>query len=130
MAEEPQHTREVTIRVRDRGPEPTGLHCSFCRKHQDTVYRVIAGPGVYICSDCIELCMEILSGDPSAGGVFRVACPGPEGTRFLESGPLPPVQSNRRWFGGCRACGTWNVGEGLSVCLHCGAEFRQQERTK
>ncbi len=34
--------------------------CSFCGKAQDEVYRLIAGPGVYICNECIELCTEIL----------------------------------------------------------------------
>ena len=36
------------------------LKCSFCGKQQDEVRRLIAGPSVYICNDCIELCMEIL----------------------------------------------------------------------
>ncbi|HOL14419.1 MAG TPA: ClpX C4-type zinc finger protein, partial [Bacillota bacterium] len=36
-----------------------GLRCSFCGKYQDEVKRLIAGPGVYICYDCIELCNEI-----------------------------------------------------------------------
>ena len=36
------------------------LKCSFCGKTQDEVKRLIAGPSVYICNDCIELCMEIL----------------------------------------------------------------------
>ena len=36
------------------------LKCSFCGKVQDEVKRLIAGPSVYICNDCIELCIEIL----------------------------------------------------------------------
>ena len=36
------------------------LKCSFCGKSQDEVRRLIAGPSVYICNDCIELCIEIL----------------------------------------------------------------------
>ena len=36
------------------------LRCSFCGKHQDQVRRLIAGPGVYICNECIDLCMSIL----------------------------------------------------------------------
>ena len=36
------------------------LRCNFCGKTQDEVKRLIAGPSVYICNDCIELCMEIL----------------------------------------------------------------------
>ena len=37
------------------------LHCSFCGKEQDAVRRLVAGPGVYICDECIELCNEIIA---------------------------------------------------------------------
>lgn len=37
------------------------LKCSFCGKSQDQVRRLIAGPGVYICDECIELCSEIIA---------------------------------------------------------------------
>lgn len=37
--------------------------CSFCGKNQNQVDRIIAGPGVYICSECIELCNEIMEDD-------------------------------------------------------------------
>ena len=40
----------------DRGT----LKCSFCGKSQDQVRKLIAGPGVYICDECIELCNEII----------------------------------------------------------------------
>ncbi len=36
------------------------LKCSFCGKGQDQVKRLVAGPGVYICDECIELCNEII----------------------------------------------------------------------
>jgi len=36
------------------------LRCSFCGKSQDQVRRLIAGPGVYICDECIELCDDII----------------------------------------------------------------------
>jgi ATP-dependent Clp protease ATP-binding subunit ClpX len=36
------------------------LKCSFCGKNQDQVKRLIAGPGVYICDECIDLCSEII----------------------------------------------------------------------
>lgn len=39
------------------------LHCSFCGKEQDQVKKLVAGPGVYICDECIELCVEIISED-------------------------------------------------------------------
>lgn len=40
------------------------LHCSFCGKEQDAVKRLVAGPGVYICDECIALCMEIIGEEP------------------------------------------------------------------
>ncbi|MGB4336981.1 MAG: ATP-dependent Clp protease ATP-binding subunit ClpX [Bacillota bacterium] len=39
------------------------IKCSFCGKAQDQVRRLIAGPGVYICDECIELCSEIIEGE-------------------------------------------------------------------
>jgi ATP-dependent Clp protease ATP-binding subunit ClpX len=40
--------------------EKKQLKCSFCGKTQEQVRRLIAGPGVYICDECIELCSEII----------------------------------------------------------------------
>ena len=40
--------------------DPKTIRCSFCDKTQDQVGRLIAGPGVYICDECIELCFEII----------------------------------------------------------------------
>ena len=40
----------------DRGQ----LKCSFCGKLQEQVKKLVAGPGVYICDECIELCNEII----------------------------------------------------------------------
>ena len=37
------------------------ITCSFCGKGQDQVERMIIGPGVNICSECIELCSTLLS---------------------------------------------------------------------
>jgi len=36
------------------------LHCSFCGKSQDAVRKLIAGPSVYICDECVDLCNDIL----------------------------------------------------------------------
>ncbi len=41
--------------------EKQQLKCSFCGKPQDQVKRLIAGPSVYICDECIELCQEIIA---------------------------------------------------------------------
>ena len=45
----------------DGGNYGTVLHCSFCGKSQDEVRKLIAGPTVYICDECIELCNEIIA---------------------------------------------------------------------
>ncbi|MBM7556147.1 ATP-dependent Clp protease ATP-binding subunit ClpX [Halanaerobacter jeridensis] len=42
------------------GDEQGQLKCSFCGKVQDQVQKLVAGPGVYICDECIELCNEII----------------------------------------------------------------------
>ncbi|MEJ2691125.1 MAG: ClpX C4-type zinc finger protein, partial [Deltaproteobacteria bacterium] len=39
------------------------VHCSFCGKSQDEVRKLIAGPAVYICDECIGLCDEIVRED-------------------------------------------------------------------
>jgi len=40
--------------------DETKLKCSFCGKTQNQVHKLVAGPGVYICDQCIELCSEII----------------------------------------------------------------------
>jgi ATP-dependent Clp protease ATP-binding subunit ClpX len=42
--------------------------CSFCGKGQDQVRKLVAGPGVYICDLCIDLCQEVLEEDNRSGG--------------------------------------------------------------
>ena len=46
------------------GKNEKDLVCSFCGKHQDEVERMIIGPGVNICSECIGLCHDLLSDQP------------------------------------------------------------------
>lgn len=38
--------------------------CSFCLKSSDQVQKLVAGPGVYICNECIGLCSEVMSSPP------------------------------------------------------------------
>src|SRR6266568_3535940 len=49
-------------RRRRRGKAAAGA-CSFCGKPGGTGLRLVAGPGVYICAECVALCNEILGGD-------------------------------------------------------------------
>ncbi len=39
----------------------SGLNCSFCAKSQHNVLKLVAGPGVYICNECIDLCNQIIA---------------------------------------------------------------------
>jgi ATP-dependent protease Clp ATPase subunit len=43
------------------------LRCSFCAKSQEEVAKLIAGPGVYICEQCISLCNDILVDESATG---------------------------------------------------------------
>src|SRR5215204_3845504 len=42
------------------------LRCSFCGKSQNEVKKLIAGPNVYICNECIDICQEIINDDETA----------------------------------------------------------------
>src|SRR5690606_15374448 len=48
------------------------LKCSFCGKSQKQVKKLIAGPGVYICDECIELCNEIIEEELSEGAELQL----------------------------------------------------------
>ncbi len=39
---------------------PKSVRCSFCGKAQENVKKIVAGPGVYICDECVELCTSII----------------------------------------------------------------------
>ena len=42
------------------------MRCSFCGKAKDEVSRLIAGPGAFICNECVVLCEQLISGQPMA----------------------------------------------------------------
>ncbi len=58
------------------------IRCSFCGKTQDNVKRILSGPGVYICNECVELCDAILSEDmyetKSSGHEAPICLPTPK----------------------------------------------------
>jgi len=58
---------------------PSGLSCSFCHKPQREVEKIIAGPNVFICSECIRLCLDIIRENsqqkPAAWGHNGVPAP-------------------------------------------------------
>jgi len=56
---------------RDDKRKGTVLHCSFCGKSQDEVRKLIAGPTVYICDECIGLCNEIIAEETEEEGLIK-----------------------------------------------------------
>ncbi|MBF0340297.1 MAG: ATP-dependent Clp protease ATP-binding subunit ClpX [Magnetococcales bacterium] len=47
------------------------LHCNFCGKTQHEVRKLIAGPSVFICNECVDLCRDIIKDDKSDNGPIR-----------------------------------------------------------
>ena len=62
------------------------IRCSFCGKTQDEVNRLISGPGVYICDECIEVCFELLDGEYAQYDVREDA---PLSAPKFENAPAP-----------------------------------------
>src|SRR5690606_2154854 len=61
-----------------RRPEEL-LCCSFCGKSQNDVKKLIAGPGVYVCNECIDICNEIINDDEqTAAATNRASLPKPQ----------------------------------------------------
>ncbi|HPB67216.1 MAG TPA: AAA family ATPase, partial [Spirochaetales bacterium] len=63
-----------------KGSDGEDLHeCSFCGKSAEFAKRLIAGPGVYICDECVQVCNRILAEDESAAsGDFSTDVPKPK----------------------------------------------------
>lgn len=76
----------------------TTLRCSFCGKGQKEVKKLIAGPGVYICDECIDLCMDIIDEEKdkevSVKGAFRVPKPA-EIKSFLDDYVIGQLQAKK-----------------------------------
>ena len=61
--------------MKKRIATPHPIRCSFCGRGQDEVARLVSGPSVYICSECVKLCNDILEGElereqPAAAGAL------------------------------------------------------------
>ena len=65
------------------------LVCSFCGKHQDEVERMIIGPGVNICSECIGLCYDLLAEKPDRSSGSRPARGGAPNARARMQPAVP-----------------------------------------
>jgi ATP-dependent Clp protease ATP-binding subunit ClpX len=74
------------------------LRCSFCGKSQNEVKKLIAGPTVYICNECIDICNEIISDDQQAESVAsRPPLPKPgEIKNFLDEYVIGQDETKKR----------------------------------
>lgn len=55
--------------------QETAVNCSFCQKSRHEVFKLIAGPGVFICDECVGLCVEILTEEESGKATDKPAVP-------------------------------------------------------
>lgn len=112
--------RFTSGRAQERpGAEPAVLRCSFCRKGQDEVQRLIAGPDVFICDECLNVCNDIVAAD-------RVPI-APEGSASVFT---PTDEADSESILPCSLCGMQTIaGERLVVlsrgilCAGCIGEF-------
>jgi ATP-dependent Clp protease ATP-binding subunit ClpX len=92
------------------------LRCSFCNKSQADVKKLIAGPGVFICDECVDICLDILAED----GV-------------TERGDLPPAAQSPASPDSCSRCGRATVPlelpRGELICLPCLIAVRSPHRS-
>ena len=96
-------TRRQSVPEPESGETPSATEppvvCSFCGKTQDEVRKLIAGPSVYICDECIDLCNDIIADE-------------------IARGPTDPLKC---WI--CQEVGTRreliNVPRGVSLCRDC-----------
>lgn len=74
------------------------LRCSFCGKSQNEVKKLIAGPNVYICNECIDICNEIINDDEqSEVTTTRTALPKPQQIHdFLDEYVIGQSESKKR----------------------------------
>ena len=56
--------------MKKKNSSPRAIKCSFCGRGQDEVAKLVSGPNVYICNECIRLCNDILE-DEMAGSMFN-----------------------------------------------------------
>ena len=79
-----------------RRPEEI-LRCSFCGKSQNEVKKLIAGPSVYICNECIDICNEIINDDEQQEMAVRTALPKPQEIKvFLDEYVIGQEETKKR----------------------------------
>jgi ATP-dependent Clp protease ATP-binding subunit ClpX len=79
-------------KINKNGSGSREVQCSFCGKSQDEVYRLIAGPGVCICDECVNLCNMILSDETMEEGPRQPPAP----RRGTPVAPVPAAGAQAR----------------------------------
>ena len=73
------------------------LRCSFCNKDQNDVRKLIAGPTVFICDECVEVCNDIIADDNKFDRGTRSALPMPvEIKKFLDEYVIGQEQTKKK----------------------------------
>src|SRR6187200_715281 len=73
------------------------LHCSFCNKNQNDVRKLIAGPTVFICDECVEVCNDIIADDNKFDRGTRTSLPMPlEIKKFLDEYVIGQEQTKKK----------------------------------
>ena len=117
IKEGPQRMWPFTTRAGTGAEQPAKKHCcSFCGKSQDDVAKLIAGPEVFICDECVALCNDILAEERREGN-----------ERGTAEGGEPPAPEQVH----CRLCGCAGEPEEFvmvpnrgPLCLPCLEEIR------
>jgi ATP-dependent Clp protease ATP-binding subunit ClpX len=77
--------------------DPDVLHCSFCNKNQNDVRKLIAGPTVFICDECVEVCNDIIADDNRFDRGTRSTLPMPvEIKKFLDEYVIGQEQTKKK----------------------------------
>ena len=69
------------------------LYCSFCGKSQHEVRKLIAGPTVFICDECVELCMDIIK-EESKENLFPLVPAANKNDPILAAWPIHKVETS------------------------------------
>ena len=121
----------LKFRWRFGRPDPIDLrllHCSFCGKSENAVKKLIAGPTVFICDECVSVCNDILSGEarlPHQVHPADAAAPPPH----IPSDPVRYLTCAM-----CRMATSWDdavlVPERGAICAGCVGEIEAAIATK
>jgi len=71
------------IKTRIRTPDEPILRCSFCNRAQAEVRKLIAGPKVFICDECIQVCIDIIRAEENQSSPAAVAPPSESSSAYL-----------------------------------------------